>query len=229
MLEERVQRIQEAIQGTNEGKEAALILIKQKVPCIMHTENRAGEKIITVAISIGATRFLLDQRISGLDRFVEQIQNIVQRRILGSEVRPKQWRFPLKENGKEVAKVSLSINKTRRFVTGMDHLIAVIFHKEENCVKRDFWQNMIEEDRLAMTILRKRSDYSDKDIDEFQSLIDSYYKKYLSETGVEGITNYIHILASGHMKYYMQLHRNLYKFSQQDWESLNSKFKQVFF
>jgi hypothetical protein len=135
-----------------------------------------AKKIITVAISIGATRFQLDQRISGLDRYVERIQNIVQWRILESEIRPKQWRFPLKENGKEVAKVSLSNNKTRRFVTGMDHLIAVIFHKEEDRVRRDCWLDMIEEYWLAMTILRKRSDYSDEDIDEFQSLIDSFFK-----------------------------------------------------
>jgi len=111
----------------------------------------------------------------------------------------------------------------------MDHLIAVIFHKEEDRVRQDCWLDMIEEYWLAMTILRKRSDYSDEDIDEFQSLIDSFFKNYLNETGVEEIINYIHILASGHIKYYMQLHRNLYKFSQQGWESLNSKFKQVFF
>jgi hypothetical protein len=37
------------------------------------------------------------------------------------------------------------------------------------------------------------------------------------------------MLASGHVKYYMGVHRNLYKFSQQGWESLNSKYKQVFF
>jgi hypothetical protein len=72
-LEECVQSIQEAIQRTNEGKEAALILIKQTVPCIMHMENRVGERIITVAISIGATRFQLDQRISGLNRYVDRI------------------------------------------------------------------------------------------------------------------------------------------------------------
>jgi hypothetical protein len=47
------------MQRTNEGKEAVLILIKQIVPCIMHTKNRVGQKIITVVISIGA--------ISGLD------------------------------------------------------------------------------------------------------------------------------------------------------------------
>ncbi len=66
------------MQRTNEGKEAVLILIKQIVPCIMHTKNRVGQKIITVVISIGA--------ISGLDWYVEHIQNIVQKQILGSEV-----------------------------------------------------------------------------------------------------------------------------------------------
>jgi hypothetical protein len=39
-----------------EGKNVALILIKQVVPCIMHTENHLGEKIITVLVSIGAAK-----------------------------------------------------------------------------------------------------------------------------------------------------------------------------
>ena len=37
------------------------------------------------------------------------------------------------------------------------------------------------------------------------------------------------MLASGHIKYYMDVHNNLYKYSQQGWESLNAKYKQVFF
>jgi hypothetical protein len=80
-----------------------------------------------------------------------------------------------------------------------------------------------------MQILRKRSEYTDDEINLFQDLIDDFFLKYIKETGVEGITNYIHMLGSGHIKYYMELHRNLYKFSQQGWESLNSKYKQVFF
>lgn len=39
--------------------------------------------------------------------------------------------------------------------------------------------------------------------------------------GQEGITNCIHMLGSGHIVYYSEVHRNLYKFSQQNWESLN--------
>jgi hypothetical protein len=59
--------------------------------------------------------------------------------------------------------------------------------------------------------------------------MDDFFEKYVSLTGCEGITNYIHMLGSSHVKYYMTIHRNLYKFSQQGWESLNSKFMQVFF
>ncbi len=37
------------------------------------------------------------------------------------------------------------------------------------------------------------------------------------------------MLGTSHVKYYMEVHRTLYKFLQQGWESLNSKYKQVFF
>jgi hypothetical protein len=55
-----------------------------------------------------------------------------------------------------------------------------------------------------------------------------FSQEYIKIVGVEGITNYIHLLGSGHVKYYMQEHQNLYKYSQQGWESLNANFKQVF-
>jgi hypothetical protein len=64
----------------------------------------------------------------------------------------------------------------------------------------------------------------DGDIETFQNLIDSFFKSYVNETGCEGITNYICMLVTGHLKYYMEIHRNLYKYSQQGWESLNSKY-----
>jgi hypothetical protein len=36
-------------------------------------------------------------------------------------------------------------------------------------------------------------------------------------------------MGSGHISYFMKQHHNLYKFSQQGWESLNEKFKLIFF
>jgi hypothetical protein len=38
--------IKESIPHTSEGKDAGLIFIKQAIPCMMHKENRVGEKLI---------------------------------------------------------------------------------------------------------------------------------------------------------------------------------------
>ena len=36
------------------------------------------------------------------------------------------------------------------------------------------------------------------------------------------------MVGSGHLSYYFKVYRNLYKYSQQGWESLNAKFKTFF-
>jgi hypothetical protein len=61
--------------------------------------------------------------------------------------------------------------------------------------------------------------------------MDDFFIAYVKSSGAgkEGVTNYIHMLGSSHISYYMKQHRNLYKFSQQGWESLNEKFKLTFF
>jgi hypothetical protein len=83
----------------------------------------------------------------------------------------------------------------------------------------------------AIRIVRKKSEYTEDEIEEFQDLIDDFFILYIDEAGggTEGVTNYLHMLASGHIKYYMTTHKNLYKFSQQGWESLNAKYKVTFF
>jgi hypothetical protein len=93
-------RMKEAIMRTEEGKEAALMLIKQAIPCIMHFENRGGEKIGTVLLSIGANKYQQNSRTENLKRCVERIEELVRKRILGTNTRPKQWRFPLNDQKK---------------------------------------------------------------------------------------------------------------------------------
>ena len=53
-VEEKLLLIAQAIARGQEGKEAALMLIIQAIPCIMHLENRIGKKLITVLLAIGA-------------------------------------------------------------------------------------------------------------------------------------------------------------------------------
>jgi hypothetical protein len=46
--------ISEVVARGKEGTEAAHILLSQAIPCIMHLENRVGEKPIMVLLTMGA-------------------------------------------------------------------------------------------------------------------------------------------------------------------------------
>ena len=50
----------------------------------------------------------------------------------------------------------------------------------------------------------------------------------MSIAGLEGMTNYIHLLGSGHISYYLKKYRNLYRYSNQSWERLNKRVKRFY-
>jgi hypothetical protein len=231
MVEEKLQMIVQAISRGQEGKEAAMILIMQAIPCIMHLENRVGEKLITVLLAMGAERFHEERGIRSLRRFIAAVNHVVNTRILGTLIRPKQWKVPVNDAGDAVTKVSLSNKKTRLFVDNLDELIQHIFSNPIHEERKQIWKRMVQNYREAMVILRQPGEYTDDDINNFQTKIDDFFTAYVETSGAgkEGITNYLHMLGSSHISYYMKQHRNLYKFSQQGWESLNEKFKLIFF
>lgn len=138
VVEQMLKIISQAILRGAEGK-AALMLIMQAIPCIMHLENRVGEKLITVLLSMGAERFQKQRGSRSLTRFVTNIQHIVNTRILGTEARPKQWRVPLNEKGDSVNKVSLSNKKTRLFIDNISCLVDYIFSAPEDAELREVW------------------------------------------------------------------------------------------
>jgi hypothetical protein len=94
-----------------------------------------------------------------------------------------------------------------------------IFSAPEDAELRGVWQKLLQDYRDALLILRRPQEYTDHDIETFQSTIDDFFTAYVETSGAskEGITNYIHMLGSSHVSYYMKHHRNLYKFSQQGW------------
>ena len=71
----------------------------------------------------------------------------------------------------------------------------------------------------------RRYDFTDNDIIVLQRKIDLFYNLWYDLCGKDGLTNYIHLLGSGHVVYYLKKHRNLYRFSNQVWERLNNRLK----
>jgi hypothetical protein len=73
-----------------------------------------------------------------------------------------------------------------------------------------------------METARKRETFTKAEIGEFQYLVDKWFERWLALWGCDGMTNYIHMVASGHLSFYMREWGNLYKYSQQGWEAFNS-------
>jgi hypothetical protein len=97
MIEQRLEMIAQAVSRDTEGREAALILISQAIPCIMHLENRVGEKLITVILAMAVERFHQERNIKSLSKFAVNISLIVNTKVLGTLVCPEQWKVPINE------------------------------------------------------------------------------------------------------------------------------------
>jgi hypothetical protein len=132
-----------AISQSQEGKEAVMVLIIQAIPCIMHLENRVGEKLITVLLAMAAEQFHQERGVRSLNKFARYINHIVNTRILGTVVRPKQWKVPISDSGDSVVKVSLSNNKMRTFIDNLDYLVDHVFSNPIHEEQKQIWKQLL--------------------------------------------------------------------------------------
>ena len=78
-------------------------------------------------------------------------------------------------------------------------------------------------------MLRKRINYTEEEIEEFQVSVDTWYSEWVKVFGEETCTNYIHELSSGHVREQMIQYKCLYRFSQEGLEAMNALIKSYFF
>ena len=134
---------------------------------------------------------------------------------------------PLVNN--KLVDASMSNNTTRCFIDSLDEIVHIILDKPEESNRVEQWLDVLSSYRELMELARKREDYSDEDIEAFQKLCDAFFSKWIDLHGTSGMTNYLHMLSAGHVTYYLHRYRNLYRYSNQGWESFNQKVKHLFF
>ncbi len=158
------------------------------------------------------------------DDFISHMNNVFRTKVLGTEDCPSQWRIPVSKDSEENFKIvhmQIRNNVARSILNKMDTIIEQAWLLQDTNWHRELI-SAVTKYREAMKILMRHSEPNDDDIEEFQSLIDDFYEKWIEIFGDEGITNYIHMLGSGHVMYFMKKYGCLYLYSQQGWESLNN-------
>jgi hypothetical protein len=197
-------------------------LLLDAVPCILHMENRNGLKIMTLLLDEGLKHCHKNPRYRSqfpnsrkqcCQAFVADVEAYINQTVLGTVERPAQWELPIEGNFESVGKICLDNNRTRLIVTELGGLIELSVYKE---TRRLAWREAILDNYCpAIAMVRRKEDFSQEDILAFQYKIDNWFQIWVKLHGKDGVTNYIHMLASGHISEYLKYWKSLYAHSQQ--------------
>ena len=95
-------------------------------------------------------------------------------------------------------------DRTVKAIDSMEHLINFCIPNEEIEPRRKMlWEQCIPKYRKAMLKLRQHAEFTDADIAEFQYDFDIFFQDWVELYGKNGLTNYIHLLSSGHISDYL--------------------------
>lgn len=215
------------------GKTEAILLMHECVPCILHLENRTGLKIISLILHAGLTSVLANDlygNIKGIEEslrtFVKDVEAVFNEKIFGSSRRKGSYRINFNFKDKKFEDVTMDNNRSRLVMLNCTPLIRLCIVEEE---KQNKWISIIGNYNKMMKLLRYKEEFSDELIFKFQLYADEFFQEYMSLNGRPGITNYFHMIGSGHIGEFLLQYRNLYMHSQQGWEAFNSYMKVFFF
>ena len=226
-------KIHNDIQYVEQGQEKSFLLMHECVPCILHLENRTGLKLLTLLLQAGLLN-LMEERsytnvcgvVNKMKHFLSDLEYILNKQIFGSEMRPSNFHLPFNFKDKKFDDITMDNNRTRQVMSSCTQIIDLCIVDEN---RKSQWLQIIDKYNKFMKILRRKEDFSDELISDFQYQVDDFYNIYLEENGRAGITNYFHMLGSGHISDFLIYYRNLYVHSQQGWEAFNSYLKVFFF
>ena len=105
------------------------------------------------------------------------------------------------------------------------HSLADVFDDEvlEWEEQLQHWKDAITTFAQLDKLLQSQTEFTNDRIEEFQMIVDTFFKGWVELNGMAGVTNYIHMLGSGHITEFLYRYRNLYRYSQQGWEHLNKR------
>jgi hypothetical protein len=186
----------------------AMIMVRQAVPCILHLENQCGEKIVKMLLmdTIQLTTKSDQQQLELINR-VEQVVNNC---ILGQPWRPSNWRVPvLKSDSSKrvITDITMPNQHVRKFIKELHLITEAVFDMEDDDqrARKEAWDQCRTLWLEFMEMARKREDFTDLEINNLQDKGDKFIDAWLDLLpGNMGMTNYFHIVAAGHMKYYLK-------------------------
>jgi hypothetical protein len=153
-----------------------------------------------------------------------------------------QWKFKWKKpNNGTMDKVNFSGGNAQKILLGLKGLVKVIYHPEldedsESEEIREYNNDLMEtwfalSDNLVemWALIEQKEEYTEDTIKLLHKKCNNFMFVWTDLFGNDHVTNYIHIIGAGHLSYFAKKYGNLYRYSQQGWESMNQLLKHYYF
>jgi hypothetical protein len=132
----------------------AYISIRQAVPCILHLENRCGEKFIKMLLLEGYDKKATDGE---KNKFLKEFEEIVNSQVLGTPTRKANWWIATtkeKDNRKCIKDQTLPNTHVRKFINNFPTLTAFCLVGDALAARRNDWELTIHRWRAVMKAAR---------------------------------------------------------------------------
>jgi len=196
--------------------ESAFCQVDDAIPCIMHGGNRIGEKLFMLVL-IEAWENCPTKRAK--EELIKAVELYINTGVFGTIDSQSQWKLPVTKDF-ELETVSFSAWRVKKVIARLPNLADQLL-REHDAERTIRWRNMLQKYIEVMTVAFQHEDFSDDDIEAFQDSVDEWFFIYVELVGIQGITNYMHLLGAGHLYHYLMRWRNLYRYQQQGWEKKN--------
>jgi hypothetical protein len=227
---------------------AVALAVEKLVPCILHMKLRLTEKLFHCLINSALERYG-DSPYDANQRklFDTTISECIRGKILGNEEcgRPSQFTFTWCKGNRSVEKPSFTGSGCNKVLVGLKKLATQIFdptldEESENNDERlnvrtknsnllATWLSIGENLVPMWKLIEQHDDFTQDQILQLHKRCNTFMCQWVELYGHVHITNYIHIIGSGHLPYFAKKYGNLYRFSQQGWEALNQMIKHFYF
>ena len=238
--EEKLRKLEHRLKHCTPEEGMCFVLL-QWIPCILHMENRIGIKIFTLLLIEGLSHAKGKthpeyQKTSKKEReeaYFNAIKNKINQQILGSGLNKWQFTVPRESSktageGTVIGIVNMENTKICTVVDHIDDLIDLCLPPEESEQKKK-WLEAVSNYRQSMIIVRKKDgNYTTTEQEEYKKHTSIFGNLWIDLHGRRGMTNYTHMKITDHIYDHMVEWGNLYCYSQQGWEALNSLIKNFF-
>jgi hypothetical protein len=168
-----------------------VVVVELLIPCILHLENRVGEKMITIILWKAMNDFKGPKH-----DFMQHMDNVFKTKVLGSESIPSQWHLPFSkdaENNHVLDHIQVRNNVAHSIIGEMDTIIEHAWMQRDTNTQQQLII-LISKYRIAMELLTAHHELSHEENEKFQNKKDDFFEIWIELFGEEGITNYIHML-----------------------------------